>query len=767
MEKYRDINTGIEERAGDLLDRMFPDEKIAQLGSVFAKPLMTGGKFAPDKARKILKHGMGEISAPATNSALPLRESAELVNKIQKFLIEKTRLGIPAIVHEECLNGFRARGTTIFPQNIGLASTWEPELIQKITTVIRKQMRAAGAHQGLAPVLDVTRDPRWGRVEETFGEDPYLVSRMGVAYVKGLQGEDPKKGIAATLKHFAGHGLPEGGLNCAPSHIPPRLLREVYLYPFEQAVKEGGVCSVMNAYHEIDGIPCAISEELLTTILREEWGFEGVVVSDYFSIAQLVTSHRVAADNGEAAFLALKAGLDLELPFTNSYGEPLLKAVDKGLVPIELIDRAVKRILQLKFKLGLFEKPYADPEAVIDITDPPENRELALEAARKSIVLLKNKNKILPLVKNIKTIAVIGPNADSQRNLLGDYTYASHSGFEVKKDEKTGQEEIVWKDRDAKVGKVKEPKIITVLEGIEEAVKKGTKVVYAKGCEVKETDRDGFTAAVKAAKAADVAVVVMGDKSGLMPDNTSGEMRDREILTLPGVQEALVKAIIDTGKPVILVLITGRPYILKNIAGKIPAIISAWEPGEEGGRAVAEVIFGDYNPGGKLPNTYPETEGQIPLYYGHKPTGRKTGLWTDYVEGNAKAFYPFGHGLSYTTFKFSNLVIKPKKITAEGAVTVSVDVKNSGKREGEEVVQIYINDIVASVTRPVKELKAFQRIHLRAGEVKTVSLKITAEQLAFYNKDMERKVEAGKFKIMAGNSSENILLEGEFEVSGE
>jgi beta-glucosidase len=767
MEKYRDINTGSEERAGDLLDRMFPDEKIAQLGSVFAKPLMTGGKFAPDKARKILKHGMGEISAPATNSALLLKESAELVNKIQKFLIEKTRLGIPAIVHEECLNGFRARGTTIFPQNIGLASTWEPELIKKITSVIRKQMRAAGAHQGLAPVLDVTRDPRWGRVEETFGEDPYLVARMGVAYVKGLQGEDIKKGIAATLKHFAGHGLPEGGLNCAPSHIPPRLLREVYLYPFEQAVKEGGVCSVMNAYHEIDGIPCAISEELLTRILREEWGFEGVVVSDYFSIAQLVTNHRIVKDDGEAAGLALKAGLDLELPFTNSYGEPLLKAVDKGLVPIELIDKAIKRILQLKFKLGLFEDPYADPEAVIDITDPPENRELALEAARKSIVLLKNENKTLPLVKNIKTIAVIGPNADSQRNLLGDYTYASHAGFEVKRNEKTGQEAIVWKDKDAKEGKVKEPKIITVLEGIKGAVKKGTKVIYAKGCEVKETSKKGFSEAVKAAKAADVAVVVVGDKSGLMPDNTSGEMRDRETLTLPGAQEELVKAIIETGMPVILVLVTGRPYVLKNIEGKIPAIISAGEPGEEGGRAVAEVIFGDYNPGGKLPNTYPETEGQIPLYYGHKPTGRKTGLWTDYVEGNARPLYPFGHGQSYTTFQFSNLNVKPKKITAEGAITVSVDVKNTGKREGEEVVQIYINDIVASVTRPVKELKAFQRVHLKAGEAKTVSLKITAEQLAFYNKDMERKVEAGKFKVMAGNSSENILLEGEFEVSGE
>jgi beta-glucosidase len=766
MEKYRDSNTSVEVRTKDLLKRMTLEEKIAQLGSVFAKPLMTGEKFALDKAKKILKNGMGHISAPATNSALPLKESSGLVNKIQKFLVEKTRLGIPAIVHEECLNGFRARGTTIFPQNIGLASTWEPELIQKITSIIRRQMRAAGAHQGLAPVLDVTRDPRWGRVEETFGEDPYLVSQMGVSYVKGLQGEDIKQGIAATLKHFAGHGLPEGGLNCAPSHIPPRLLREVYLYPFEKAVKEGGVLSVMNAYHEIDGIPCAASEELLTKILREEWGFDGVVVSDYFSIAQLAANHRVAADNSEAAVLSLKAGLDLELPFTNCYGGPLQKAVEKGLVPAALIDRAVARILNLKFKLGLFENPYAEPEAVIDITDSPENRALALEAARKSIVLLKNDNHTLPLKKTVRTIAVIGPNADSQRNLLGDYTYASHSGFEVKKNDRTGQEEIVWKDKDAREGKVKEPEIITVLEGIKGAVKKDTKILYAKGCEVKETSRKGFAEAVKAAKAADVAVVVAGDKSGLMPDNTSGEMRDRETLTLPGVQEELVKAVCDTGTPVVLVLVTVRPYILKNIVEKIPAVIAAGEPGEEGGRAVADVIFGDYNPGGKLPNTYPETEGQIPLYYAHKPTGRKSGLWTDYVEGNARPLYEFGYGLSYTTFEFSNLIIRPKKVPIDGTVTIKLDVKNTGKRDGDEVIQLYINDVIASVTRPVKELKAFHRIHLKAGEKSTVKLTITTDQLAFYNKNMERKVEPGLFKVMAGNSSENILLEGEFEVTG-
>jgi beta-glucosidase len=765
MKKYRDSTAAIEERVKDLLSQMTLEEKIAQLGSVFATPLIENDKFAPDKATKVLKNGIGHISAPAMSSKLPVRELAVLANDIQKYLLEDTRLGIPAIVHEECLNGFRARGATIFPQNIGLVSTWEPDLINRITGVIRKQMRAAGMHQGLAPVLDVTRDPRWGRVEETFGEDPYLVGRMAVAYVKGLQGDDIKQGIVATIKHFAGHGLPEGGLNCAPSHIPERLFREVYLYPFEKAVKEGGALSVMNAYHEIDGIPCGASERLLTDILRKEWGFKGVVVSDYFAIAQLVSTHKIAAQNSEAAALSLKAGLDIELPFTNCYGEPLQKAVEDGSVPVAVLDLAVSRVLEMKFRLGLFENAYVNPEAVMKVIDAPEHRQLALEAARKSIILLKNEDDLLPLTKDIDIIAVIGPNADSQRNLLGDYTLPAHSGYQIKKDEKTGNEEIIWKDKDIKEGRVAEPEVVSILAGIRAAVKKTAKVLYAKGCEVKDTSRDGFAAAIEAARSAEVAVVVVGDKSGLMPDNTSGEMRDRETLGLPGVQEDLVKAIYETGTLVVLVLVNGRPYTMKWLAEKIPAIINAWEPGEEGGRAVADVLFGDSNPGGKLPNTFPENEGQIPIYYGHKPSGRKSTMWTDYVEGNAKPTYEFGYGLSYTTFEFSNLIIKPARIPIEGAVSVQVSVKNKGKRDGDEVVQLYINDIVASVTRPVKELKAFERVHLKAGEKKTVNFKITADQLAFYDKNMERKVEPGAFKVMVGSSSDNIRLEGKFEVT--
>jgi beta-glucosidase len=766
MKTSHDSATVIGKKVRALLAKMTLEEKVAQLAGVLAASLLEKGRFSPAKARKILKHGIGHISAPAMTSALPPRELAAFVNDIQDYLRKNTRLGIPAIVHEECLNGFRAKGATIFPQNIGLASTWGPDLIGRIMSVVRRQMRATGMHQGLAPVLDVTRDPRWGRVEETFGEDPFLVSRLGVAYVRNLQGGDIREGIVATLKHFAGHGLPEGGLNCAPSHITPRLFREVYLYPFEKAVREGGVLSVMNAYHEIDGIPCAASEELLTDILHNEWGFGGVVVSDYFAVPQLETTHRIAADKGDAAGLSLRAGIDVELPGADCYGEPLLKAVKSGAVPLKLVERAVNRILNLKFRLGLFENTRVSPEAAVRIIDTPEDRRLALEAARKSIILLKNAGNLLPLKKNLRSIAVIGPSAASQRNLLGDYTYPAHTQYEMKKDKKTGDVRLVLKDKDKNKDEVDAPQVVTVLEGIKAAVGKATRVSYARGCEVKEESRDGFPEAIKAAQSSDVAVVVVGDISGLMPIATSGEMRDRSVLGLPGVQEELVKAVYETGTPVVLVLVNGRPYALKWLAENIPAIINAWEPGEEGGKAVADVLFGDYNPGGKLPVTFPRSEGQIPVYYAHKPSGRKSAVWKDYVDGSAAPLFEFGYGLSYTTFEFSNLAVKPAKIPAEGTVTIGVDVTNTGKKAGDEVVQVYINDVLASVTRPVKELKAFERIHLKPGEKKTATFRIPAESLAFYDKNMERKVEPGVFKVMIGSSSADIRLEGEFEVTG-
>jgi beta-glucosidase len=766
MEAYRDSTQNIENRVKDLLSRMTLDEKIAQLGSYFASALLEDGRFSEDKAGGLIKHGIGEISGAGRSSALPPGEMAVWINELQRYLLENTRLGIPAIVHEECLNGFRAKGATIFPQNIGLASTWDPDLIGEITEVVRRQMTATGVRQGLAPVVDVARDPRWGRTEETFGEDPYLVGRMAVAYVKGLQGDDIKHGVVATLKHFAGHGLPEGGLNCSPTHIPPRLFREVYLYPFEKAIKEGGALSIMNAYHEIDGIPCGASEELLTGILRNEWGFQGIVVSDYRSISQLVSIHRIGQENADAARLAITAGIDIELPQTDCYSGPLKKMVENGTVPEALVDRAVSRILGIKFRLGLFENPYTKPKEAAKIIDTPEQRELSLRAARESIILLKNDKNLLPLDKNIRRIAVIGPSADSQRNLMGDYTYPAGSGYELEIDEENKKVNVKWKDGDSQPDRVDTPAVISILEGISEKVSGKTEVLYAKGCEITTSSRDGFDEAIKAAQSADVALLVVGGKSGMLPDCTCGELRDRVELGLPGIQEDLVKEISETGTPVVVILVNGRPYTLGWIAEKAAAVIEAWMPGEEGGRAVADVLFGDYNPGGKLPISFPDKTGQIPVYYGHKPSGRRSSLWGDYVDGSAGPLYEFGYGLSYTTFEFSDLSIKPDKVRSAGTVLIKVKVKNTGSMAGNEVVQLYINDIIASVTRPVKELKGFERIHLQPGEERIVEFRLPAGLLSFYNKKMEYIVEPGVFKVMVGRSSRDILLEGEFTVEG-
>jgi beta-glucosidase len=760
MEIYKDASQSIDARTGDLLSRMTLDEKIAQIGGIWSYEVLEDGKFSQVKAESVIRDGIGQICRPGISTALPPKEMAELSNDIQKFLEENTRLGIPALVHEECLNGFMAKKATIFPQIIGMASTWEPELVNKMTRTTRENMLAVGVRQGLSPVLDVARDPRWGRVEETFGEDPYLIAIMGTAYVKGLQGDDLKNSVVATLKHFVGYGLPEGGLNWAPTQIPSRLLSDVYLYPFKEAIQTGGALSVMNAYQEIDGIPCAASTELLTDILRQEWGFEGIVVSDYFAVDNLQSYHRIAADKADAARLALTAGIDMELPRLDCYGQPLKEQIEKGLVSNKLLDRAVSRILRLKFMLGLFENHYVKSEKAAKTYDLPAHRQLALETARKSIVLLKNENNPLPLNKNFKTIAVIGPNSNSKRNLLGDYTYPAHIEVMLKWAEEMGVQ-LALPDEPA--DHITVP-VVTILDGIKAKVGKSTRILYAAGCEYNSASRESFPEAIKAAQAANVAIVVVGGKSGLTPDCTCGEMRDRTELSLPGVQEDLVKAIYETGTPMILVIVDGRPLALDWMADKIPAILEAWLPGEEGGNAVADVLFGDYNPGGKLPISFPRKVGQIPVYYAHKPSGARSQLWGDYVDSSTSPAFEFGHGLSYTTFKLSNLKIQPKQVKRTGKISVKVDIQNTGKRSGEEVVQLYINDVVASITRPIKELKGFKRIMVEPGQTKTVEFKLLAETLGFHDKNMKLTVEPGMFKIMVGQSSKDITLEGEFEV---
>lgn len=760
MEVYQDISQSIERRTEDLLARMTLDEKIAQLQSVWGYSLMKNRQtFSSDKAKKLLKHGIGQITRPTGGTELEPHQVAKFVNEVQRFLVEQTRLGIPAMLHEECLTGWQAKGATIFPQAIGLASAWEPELIETMTKTIRTQLKSINAHQGLAPVLDVARDPRWGRTEETYGEDPYLVATMGRAYIRGLQGEDLRNGIAATVKHFAGYSASQGGLNWAPALIPPREFREVFLFPFEAAVREAKVLSVMNAYHELDGTPCAASRKLLTDILRNEWRFDGIVVSDYEAINMLCDYHQIAKDKLEAGRLALEAGIDIELPEMDCYHNDLKKAIESGLISEKLIDTAVARILKMKFTLGIFENPYVEIKDNTPI-EKPVHRKFALELARKSIVLLKNQGNVLPLKKNLKKIAVIGPNADSWRNLLGDYSYPTIVEY---------HHVVNAKEKNFDAENLLNPtvQIVTILEGIKSKLTDQTEISFASGGSILGDSKAGFQEAASIAREADVAIVVVGDKSGFIPGCTSGEERDRTELNLPGVQEDLVKAIHATGTPVVLVLVNGRPCTLEWITKNIPAIIEAWLPGEEGGNAIAEVIFGDYNPGGKLPITFPAKVGQIPIYYRHKPSAQRSHAWGDYVDAPSQPLFPFGFGLSYTKFKYSQLKISPNEILSSGKVNISLVVQNTGKLRGDEVVQLYIHDVDASVTRPVKELKGFKRIELEPGQKQKVQFELSADLLAFYDQDMRLVIEPGEFEVMIGSSSIDIRLTGTFEVIGE
>ena len=741
---YKDASCPVAHRVEDLLSRMTVDEKLAQLVGVPTGDFMTRGKFSAAKAKKLLANGVGQITrVGGAPQGLSIRQCAQFIADLQKHILKNTRLGIPAMVHEECLSGFTARGATTFPQAIGLASTWDPALMRRITTTIRKQVRAIGASQGLSPVLDVLRDPRWGRTEETLGEDPYLVARMGVAYIKGLQGDDPCEGLAATPKHFAAHGFPEGGRNTAPVHVGEREFREVFLFPFEAAVKVAKARSVMNAYHVCDGVPAACDRKLLTGILREEWGFEGFVFSDYGSITMLQTQHGVAASRQEAGVKALEAGIDIELPSADCYGAPLRAALLAGSVSQETINTAVRRILRAKFELGLFERPHVDPRKAPRSLDPPAARGLAKVAAQKSITLLSNKGA-LPLAKTVTSVAVVGPNADSVHALYGDYAYTNHV---------PAPNDLVS---------------VTALAGIKRKVRRA-KVLYAKGCECSGSDTSGFDDAITAAKACDLVIAVMGERSGFYNDNISGENCDRADLRLPGVQEQLVLALAETRKPVILVLMNGHPLALGTVAHRCAAVIEAWLPGEEGGNALADILFGDVNPSGKLPVSFPAEVGQVPLHYYRKPSSFWHYVDTDaFPVGKIAATpaYPFGHGLSYTAFRYSALSITPKKCGPTGSVTVKCRVTNTGNVAGDEVVQLYIRDEVASVSRPVMELKGFVRVALKPRETRSVAFTLALDQLAFYDPHMRFVVEPGTFRVMVGSSSADIRLKGAFEVTG-
>jgi beta-glucosidase len=747
LEIYRDSNIPVEQRVDDLLSRMTLEEKVAQLtstmemlgfGSEAQKSFVDKeGEFLPERAAEIFRHGIGQISRPGGRRGP--REMAEFTNTVQKWMVENTRLGIPVMFHEEALHGLATRGATSFPQAIALASTWDCDLVNEVFTATALETRSRGAQQVLSPVLDIARDPRWGRTEETYGEDPYLAARMGVAAVKGFQGNAPpvdKAHVIATGKHFAVHGQPENGINVGPGNYSERVIREQFLKPFEAAVKEAKLQSIMPSYNEIDGIPSHSNRDLLEGILRREWGFIGHTVSDYFGIKELKEKHSVAGSYEECARQAIEAGVDLELPYAEVY-PLLLEQVKQGKISEVILDNAVARVLRSKFVTGLFDDPYSDPDLAEKISNCQGHRDLALRAARKAIILLKNKDGLLPLDKDkFKKIAVIGPNAEDVH--LGNY-----SGFPERQ--------------------------ISFLQGIKNKVGSGQEVIFAEGCRITETKPAAFSfeepelgdpaknaerirEAVKAAKDADVIILALGGNEFTSREAWIGHLGDRDSLDLLGNQDELVKAMLELGKPVVVFLQHGRPNSINYISENVPAILEGWYLGQEGGTAVADVIFGDYNPGGKLPVSVPRSVGQLPIFYNHKPTARR-----GYVDSTPAPLYPFGWGLSYTTFKYTDLTLTPDTIGTGGKTTVSVDVANTGDLTGDEVVQLYIRDEVSSVTRPVKELKGFKRITIEPGEKQTVNFILGPEELSFLNRDMHRVVEPGTFRIMVGGNSVDLM----------
>ncbi|OPJ64599.1 glycoside hydrolase family 3 N-terminal domain-containing protein [Clostridium oryzae] len=755
MEKYKDINCSVEERVEDLLSRMTLKEKVGQLNQKlygWEAYIKTENGFEVSEAFKEevnIGDGLGALyglfradpwSKVNFNNGIPLSDNAKVANMLQKYVIENTRLGIPIFVSEECPHGHQALNGTMFPTNIGIGSAWNTELYEKVFSQVAAEIKSRGGSLALVSTLDIMQDPRWGRAEECYGEDPYLAAQLAASAVKGLQGhstDDLKRNdkLAAVVKHLCAQGASVGGHNGKGAPLGERELREVHIPAMKSAV-EAGVEGCMAAYNEIDGIYCHANKKLLTDILRNEWNFQGIVMSDGCAVDNLVN---IAGSYEGAAAMALKAGVDLNL--WNVAFTKLEKAVKEGKVSEEYIDRAVRRVLRLKFVTGLFDNPFVDETLAEKVVDNEYSRKLNLDMARESIVLLKNENNILPLKKELSKVAVIGPNADYIYSQLGDYTAPQLNG--------TGS---------------------TVLQGVRMVVGDETEVTYAKGCGIRDTSTEGFAEAIEKAKASDAVILVLGGSSardfgvkfdmngaaildGQVGEMDCGEGVDVADLELGGVQVELAKEIIKTGKPVIVVLIQGRPYSIPWIAENADGIICAWYPGKEGGQAVADVIFGNYNPSGKLSVSIPKASAQLPVYYNYKDT-------SDYLDMTSSPQYSFGYGMSYTKFELTNLRLERDKISLKeinngNTVKVSIDVKNTGRVPGAEVVQLYIQDLEASITRRVKELKGFKKIWLESGEAKTVTMELGKEELSIWNVDMQFIVEPGNVKIMVGNSSAN------------
>ncbi len=763
---YRNPGVPTSARVSDLIARMTRDEKIAQLSAVWAFEVV--GEDGPDRERlrALACHGLGEITRLAGSTNLRPLAVARAANAIQRFLVDETRLGIPAIIHEETLHGLLALDAACFQQSIGAAATFDPDLVGRVAASIRRRMLATGARHALSPVLDIARDPRWGRIEETYGEDPYLAAELGSAYIRALQGPDLRDGVLATGKHLVGHGLAEGGLNQAPVHLGPRELHDEQLLPFEAAVVEAGLASVMPAYCDVDGLPCHASREMFTTILRDRWGFDGIVASDYAGIEMLQTAHRLTDDPEVVAAMALEAGVDLELPRLSAYAGPLRAALEAGRIDEQLLDEAVGRILRMKFRLGLFEHPYRDEPTEAKLAELADDEaRVGLELARRSLVLVTN-DGTLPLAPSLRRIAVIGPGADSPREFLGDYSHLVHvetlvatrrSGSQAFGIIAEGASVVV---EDELAGR---PTLLDALRARLDACE----ILHARGTGIRDGSDAEIVEAVEIARRSDVAIVVVAERSGLTADSTTGEFRDRRDLGLFGRQQELLDAVAATGTPVVLVVVSGRPLALERAAGRCAAILLAWVPGDAGPEAITDVLTGASDASGRLPVTMPRHVGQVPLTYRHHPTGGRSNPLGDHVDGPTSPLWPFGFGLSYTRIELSDLRLDRTLVpTRDGEVTVEVDVVNIGGSAGDEVVQLYVRDEEATVARPVRELRGFRRVHLQPGERRTVEFTLHAEQFAYTGADMRRVIEPGRVGIFVGRSSDDLPLCATIELTG-
>ncbi|RDV44367.1 glycosyl hydrolase [Leifsonia sp. ku-ls] len=736
--------TAPSDRVRALLSDMTLDEKLAQLvgywvdkGDEVVAP-MAGEMGNPGAYEEITANGLGQLTRVYGTRPVEPTERAAWLWAEQRRLKEETRLGIPALVHEECLTGLAAWKAATFPTPLAWGASFDPELVEEMAGLIGKSMRELGIHQGLAPVLDVIRDPRWGRVDECIAEDPYVVGTLGTAYVRGLQ----EAGVHATLKHFVGYSASQAGRNHAPVHAGPREVRDTLLPPFEMAVRDGGVRSVMNSYAEIDGEPVAGTPAYLTGILRDEWGFDGTVVSDYFSVAFLHTMHGVAADLGEAAALALASGIDVELPTGDAFLGPLKKLVEAGGVDVALIDRAVLRVLAQKEELGLLDATFDEPPTEIDL-DTPEHRDVALRLAEESVVLLTN-DGTLPLAAAPARIAVLGPNADAPEALMGCYSFANH---------------VLAHHPEVPLGF----ELPSVLEAVRSEFP-GASVSHERGCAVEGDDRSGIPAAVAAASAADVAVVVVGDRAGLFGRGTVGEGNDVESLELPGIQRELVERVVATGTPVVLVVLSGRPYAISWAVEGVTApgaVLQAFFPGEEGGRAIAAVLSGRVSPSGHLPVSLPRSAGAQPYSYLHPVLGGPNEI----TSADSTPVLPFGHGLSYTTFERTQLTVDPE-VEAGDAFTATVHVRNAGERAGTDLVQLYARDVHASVTRPVAQLLGYRRVELQPGEETVVRFSVPTTRLAFSDRALRRIVEPGAVEVWVGPSCAERETAAELAITG-